>query len=67
MNKSDIDMLVKRWLNEPHFRKQMRTDPVKTIQSVGCQLEEGDIKALGQIDWKLPDDELQKRASKLFV
>ena len=66
MDKSDVDKLVNRWMNEPDFRKKMKENPEETIKASGIRLDEQDKKALQGIDWKLPDEELQKRASNFF-
>ena len=66
MDKSDVDKLVNRWMNEPDFRKKMKENPEETIKASGIRLDEKDKKALQGIDWKLPDEELQKRASNFF-
>ena len=67
MNKSDVDKLVGRWMNEPDFRKRMRSNPEETIKSVGIPINGQQMKTLQGIDRKLPDEELQKRVSKYFV
>jgi len=53
-----------RWMNDPGFRQEMRADPEGTVRRSGAELDQDEWAALRNIDWSLPDEQLQARASK---
>lgn len=64
MSREAVQELLDRWMNEPGFRAQMRTNADTTVQNAGLVLEEDERAALQSVDWSLPDEELQTRISK---
>jgi len=54
-----------RWMNDPGFRQEMRADPEGTVRRSGVELDQDEWAALRNIDWSLPDEQLQARASKI--
>jgi hypothetical protein len=63
MSRQAVETLIDRWINEPAFREQLRTDPEGTVRASGAQLDEDEWAALRGVDWSLSDEELQSRAS----
>jgi hypothetical protein len=63
-----LEQLTDRFINDPEFREQMRLDPEGTAEvfghSYGVQLSEDVRQGLHNIDWSLPDEQLNERASK---
>ena len=59
-----MERLTDRFMNDPDFRERMRRDPEETAESLGLELDEEERQALRSIDWSLPDEQLQERASK---
>jgi hypothetical protein len=64
MSREAVEQLIDRWINEPAFRQELRTDPEGTVRRSGAVLAEDEWAALHQVDWSLPDEELQARVSK---
>ena len=64
MSRAAIGTLIDRWMNEPEFRAAIRRDPEGTVRACGVELEADELAALGEIDWNLPDEELNARISK---
>ncbi len=65
MSREAVETLLDRWMNEPGFRTEMRRDPEGTVQRSGAELDGDEWAALRTVDWNLPDEELQTRASKI--
>lgn len=61
MAPDDVMGIVKRWNEEPEFRRAMRADPEGTIRAQGVELTDHLKAALAKIDWKRPDEELMAR------
>jgi hypothetical protein len=53
-----------RWMNEPNFRDEIRRNPEGTVRRMNLELDEDEWAALRNMDWTLPDEELQARANK---
>lgn len=67
MNHETVGKLIDRWINEPAFRGTLKKDPEGTLKKTGIQMTDEEWAAIRRIDWKLSDDELKNRLSKLFV
>jgi hypothetical protein len=65
MSRAAIGTLIDRWLNEPEFRAAMRVDPQAAVRDSGAELNAEEWAALREIDWNLPDEELNSRLSKM--
>lgn len=63
MSRQAVKQLIDRWINEPAFREELRADPEGTVRRSGLELVEDEWQALRQIDWPLPNEELQARAN----
>ncbi len=59
-----VEQLTDRFINDREFREQMRLDPVGTAERFGMQLTEEERQSLRNLDWSLPGEQLQERASK---
>lgn len=57
--------LIDRWVEDKEFRKQMRLDAERAVRQAGIQLAPEEWGVLHEVNWKMPDDELQSRISKL--
>jgi predicted ribosomally synthesized peptide with nif11-like leader len=66
MSTEAVAELVDRWTNEPAFREQMREDPEGAVRASGVQLDQEEWAALQSVDWKLSDQELEGRASRMM-
>jgi hypothetical protein len=64
MSREALESLIDRWVNEPAFRQELRTDPEGAVRRSGAELDQAEWAALGQVDWGLSDEELQARVSK---
>jgi len=64
MSREAVEQLMDRWMNEPAFREQLRTDPESTVRASGVELDDDEWTAVREMDWSLPDEELMARASK---
>ena len=67
MSLEAVGRLIDKWLEDPAFRQQLRKDPEGTARQTGARLSDEEGSALRNIDWHLPDEELTRRASKLFA
>ena len=65
MGKKEIDMLFDKWMNDQMFRKNMRQNPEDTLQTTGVKLTPEEMSVFRKIDWKLSDEELKTRVSKI--
>jgi hypothetical protein len=64
MSREAVESLIDRWINEPAFRQDLRTDPEGAVRRSGAELAEDEWAALHKVDWSLSDEELQARVSK---
>jgi hypothetical protein len=64
MSREAVNELFDRWVNDPEFRQQVRTDAEGAVRRTGAQLDEDEWASLRTVDWNLPDAELQARVSK---
>jgi hypothetical protein len=64
MSRTAVENLIDRWINEPAFRQELRTDPEGAVRRSGAELDETEWAALNNVDWNLTDEELQARVSK---
>jgi len=64
MNRAAVEQLLDRWINDPAFRQELRADPEAAVRRTGTGLDDTEWAALRQVDWSLPDEELQSRVSK---
>lgn len=65
MSRESVESLIDRWVNDLSFRVELRADPEDAVRRCGAKLDEEEWEAFRNIDWSLPDAELQARASKL--
>jgi hypothetical protein len=65
MSRAAIGTLIDRWLNEPEFRAAVRVDLQAAVRDSGAELNAEEWAALREIDWNLPDEELNSRLSKM--
>ena len=61
MSRAAVETLIDRWMNEPDFRSALRQDAEAAVHTSGVDLSAEEWGALRQIDWNLPDEELQSR------
>jgi hypothetical protein len=64
MSREAVETLIDRWINEPAFRQELRTDPEGAVRAAGAVLEAEEWAALRSVDWSLTDEELQTRVSR---
>lgn len=64
MSREAVENLIDRWINEPAFRQELRTDPESAVRRSGAELDKTEWDALRNVDWNLTDEELQARVSK---
>jgi hypothetical protein len=64
MNPKNVEVLMDRWMNDPAFREDLRTNPEQAAESAGVTLNEDEMAALKSVDWSLSDDELTQRVTK---
>jgi hypothetical protein len=64
MSQEAMEQLMSRWTNDPTFQEQLRSDPEGAIRSTGLVFDESEWEALRNMDWSLPDVQLQDRISK---
>jgi hypothetical protein len=65
MNPTSMLELADRYLNDPHFKEQMRQDPEGTADSTGLKLDDEDRQSIR--DWDMSssgDEQLKDRISK---
>jgi len=60
-----MEQLLDRWMNEPAFREEMRADVEGAVRRCGLDLNEDEMAALRNIDWSLPDEQLEIRVIKM--
>jgi hypothetical protein len=54
--------LLDMWVKDPAFNRNMRRDPVGTLESQGVKLTEEDRAAVRRMNWKASDEELKDAA-----
>ncbi len=64
MTRQAVEELMDRWMNDEAFREELRVDSEGTVRSTGLSFDQDEWAALRSVDWSLPDEELQTRASK---
>jgi hypothetical protein len=65
MNPTSMLELANRYLNDPHFKEQMRKDPQGTAESTGLKLDDEDLQSIRGWDMSSSgDEELKGRISK---
>ena len=65
MSRAAVEELIDRWMNDPAFRSELRSDPEGAVRRAGADLSQDEWAALRAVDWNLPDEELQARTNKL--
>lgn len=63
MSREAVEQLIDKWMNEPSFRTEMRTDPEGTVRKTGASLSQDEWAALRTVDWNKTDEELRARAN----
>jgi hypothetical protein len=56
--------LLDRYMNDPLFRARMKADPRRAVAESGLELTPEEQQSLEQLDWSLPDAQLQERITK---
>ena len=65
MNPTSMLKLADRYLNDPHFKEQMRKDPQGTAESTGLELDDEDRQSIRSWDMSSSgEEELRERMSK---
>jgi hypothetical protein len=64
MARESMGKLLDRWVADANFRSAIRRDPEAAIKQAGIELDTDTLAAVRNIDWTLPDEELQARVSK---
>ncbi len=64
MSQQTLERLMARYTDDPQFKEQLKRDPEGAARQAGVELDEEDRRVLQQLDWSLPDEELQQRVSK---
>jgi len=59
-----IDAVLDRWMNDPTFTEQLRTDPDATLRSCGIDPDDETLARFKSLDYDAPIEELQARVSK---
>jgi len=59
-----LEQLMERYLSDPAFKQRLQADPEGAARAAGLTLTAEERAALGQLDFNLPDAELQARVSK---
>ena len=65
MNPTSMLEIADRYLNDAHFKEQMRKDPEGTAESSGLELDDEDLQSIR--DWDMSssgDEQLKERISK---
>ena len=65
MSRAAVETLIDRWMNEPDFRAALRRDAEAAVRETGADLSAEEWDAFRQIDWNLPDEELQTRVNAM--
>jgi len=67
LTKKSVDTFMDRWMNDPSFISQLKTDPKAALRS--CDIEPWDhlVETLKNVDDSVPVEELQKRVSKAMM
>ena len=60
-----LAQVMDRYTNDPSFKQQLRQNPEEAVRRAGIQLEGDEQMAFRQLDWTLPDEQLQERVSKM--
>jgi hypothetical protein len=65
MNPTSMLELANRYLNDSHFKEQMRKDPEGTAESTGLKFDDEDRQSIRDSDWSSSgEEELKDRISK---
>lgn len=64
MSREGVEILIDRWINEPAFRAELRSDPEGAVERSGVILDEDEQAALRSVDWTISDEQLQARFIK---
>jgi hypothetical protein len=60
-----LQQVFDKWQSDQEFRQALRRDPDAALRDAGIALGDEGREALKGIDWRLPDEQLQERVSKL--
>ncbi len=64
LTKEQVDAFMDRWLNDPLFARQLRTDPKAALTSCGIQPSADLVDALKGVQSSTPAEELRRRVSR---
>ena len=56
--------VMERYTSDLAFKQQLRDNPEEALRRAGIQLDAEDRQMFQQLDWSLPDEQLQQRVSK---
>jgi len=63
MSRQAVEQLIDRWMNDPSFRNEVRSDPEAAVRRTGADLTDDELAAVRSVDWNLPDEELRVRTN----
>lgn len=64
MGREQLGRVLDKWASDAAFRTALRRDPAAAVRGAGIALGAEELAALGRMDWRLPDEQLQRRVSK---
>ena len=65
--KKAIEQLLDRWMNDPSFKDQLRSDPKKTLKSYGIDATDEMVKSLKTVSSNASVEELKERVVKFGI
>ncbi len=65
MPQAKINGLIRRWFDDPQFRRAMRANPVAAASQAGFALDSIERDALAAMDWNATDEQLSARISAM--
>lgn len=65
MSHEVVGRLIDRWMQDAVFRAAMRKDMDQAVRSAGIVLTQEEWTTLRTVDWRMNDEELRARVSKV--
>lgn len=62
--KKTMEQLLDRWMNDPSFKDQLRSDPKTTLKSYGIDATDDMVKSLKAVSSNASVEELKERVVK---
>jgi hypothetical protein len=66
MSEAGAKMILDRWVEDPRFREDVRSDPAGAARAIGADVDEEQLQFLRSVDWTLTDEELEPLLEKGF-